>query len=177
MQNLKVIFFLGVFLCSLHGRADWRAIVERAGFFGKYSLGVSYEWRPEHAVDFSAGVYQIEAQDYYQANFVYRYSRWNVPFYGHNWRPLQFGAFAVYALDRDRYFLQSPGKYPYGDYYDETALRYGAEFSSTLTFFPSRLAVALRVRIFDNGLIAIYNNSERDIQYYVSSGLSLQYLF
>lgn len=177
VQNVKIVLFSLILFLSARAHADWRAVFERAGFFGKYSLGASYEWQPEHAVDLSLGVYQIEGQDYYQTNLVYRYSRWNVPFFGHMWRPLQFGAFFVYSLDRDRYFLDSPSKYPYKGYYDETALRWGAEFSSTLTFYPSRFAVAMRLRIFDNGLIAIYNNSQRDIQYYVSSGISLQYLF
>lgn len=83
----------------------------------------------------------------------------------------------MYAMNDKKYFLRSPGKYPYPEYYDETALRYGLEFGTTLTFMPSRLAIGYRVRIFDNGVIAAFNKNNRDLQYYISSGLSLQYLF
>lgn len=152
-------------------------MIERAGFMGFLAAGVSYEWTPEHATDVSLGGYDIGNDTYYQTNIGYRYSRWVTPLKGNEWRPLQFGGFAVYALNTDRFFIRSPDKYPSKGYYDETALRYGAEFGSTLTFFPSRLAIGYRVRIFDNGLIAMFNNSNRDIQYYISSGFTLQYLF
>ncbi len=156
---------------------DWRLLTTRAGFFGQYSLGLSYEWTPQHALDCTLGTYQIELENYYQSNVAYRYSRWQIPFYGHDWRPIQFGAFLVYAMNQDKYFLKSPEKYPYPEYYDETALRYGLEFSSTITFKPSRVGFGYHFRIFDNGVIASFNSSARNLQYYSSSGLSLQYLF
>ncbi|WII73240.1 hypothetical protein QJS83_05080 [Bdellovibrio sp. 22V] len=178
MRNYKIAFVFFSFLWSLSAHAgDWRAIVERAGFMGTLAAGASYEWRPEHATDLSIGGYPIDDETFYQANFVYRYSRWNSPV-GHDmWRPLQFGFFMVYALNSDKYFLESPDKYPYPDYYDFTALRYGAEFGTTYTFMRSRIGLAYRIRIFDNGVIAIFNNTNRDLQYYISSGFSLQYLF
>lgn len=157
--------------------AEWRAIIERAGFLGFVAAGASYEWSPEHAVDLSLGAYPIGDDTFYQTNFVYRYSRWNSPVQDDVWRPLQFGFFMVYSLDSERYFIDSPDKYPYPKYYDFTALRYGLEFGTTYTFKPSRIGIAYRIRIFDNGVIAIFNNSRRDLQYYVSSGFSLQYLF
>ncbi|MFS4458025.1 hypothetical protein [Bdellovibrio sp. HCB2-146] len=177
MQNFKNLSLIFILLFSMQARADWRALFERGGFLGKYSLGFSYEWLPEHAVNYLLGVYNIGDENYYQSNFIYRYSRWNVNFYGNDWRPLQFGFFTVVSMDNERYFFRSPGKYPYPKYYDETAFRYGAEFSSTLTFHPSRVAIGYHLRVFDNGLIAAFNNSNRDLQYYISSGLSLQYLF
>lgn len=156
--------------------AEWRALAERAGFFGKYSLGVSYEWNNTQATDLLIGTYEVADKNYYQANFAYRYSRWEVPFYGHSWRPVQLGGFIVASLDNGRFFVTSPSKYPYPEYYDETAVRWGAELGSTFTF-KSRFAIGYRLRIFDNGLIALYNNTNRDLQYYISSGLSLQYAF
>ncbi len=175
MSYIKIILFL-LFSATASSQAEWRALAERAGFFGKYSLGASYEWNQTQAVDLLIGTYEVADASYYQANFAYRYSRWEVPFYEHNWRPIQFGGFIVTSLDNGRFFITSPSKYPYPEYYDETALRWGAELGSTFTF-KNRFAIGYCLRIFDNGLIAIYNNSNRDLQYYISSGLSLQYAF
>lgn len=177
MRKLKiVILFLSV-LFGTSAQAEVRLLFQRSGFVGKYSIGVSYEFTPQHAVDYLLGVYQIDNEDFYQSNFIYRYSRWNVPFYGSTWRPIQFGFFMVYAMNQDKYFLNSPSKYPYPGYYDETALRYGAEFSSTFTYWPTGIAIGYHIRVFDNGLIAAFNNSNRDLQYYMSSGVSFQYVF
>lgn len=179
MQNSKIALTIFLILfAALPSRAgDWRLMATRAGFYGQYSLGFSYEWAAHHAVDCSIGTYQIDLENYYQSNLGYRYSRWQIPFYGNDWRPLQFGAFLVYAMNQDKYFLRSPGKYPYPEYYDETALRYGLEFSSTITFKPSRIGLGYHFRIFDNGVIASFNNSARNLQYYSSSGISVQDLF
>jgi hypothetical protein len=168
---------LVAFSASSASAENWRILLERAGFMGTAAIGGSYEWRPEHAVDLSLGGYKIDNEFFYQMNMSYRYSRWNTGVRGNIWRPLQFGVFTVYALNTDRYFLSSPDKYPSKGYYDETALRYGAEFGSTMTFMPSHFAIGYRLRIFDNGLIAMLNNTNRDIQYYISSGITLQYLF
>jgi hypothetical protein len=177
LRKLKIVALLFSVFLSVSAQAEVRILFEKSGFIGKYALGASYEFSPEHAVDYLIGVYQIESEDFYQSNLIYRYSRWNVPFYGNTWRPIQFGLFMVYAMNQDKYFMRSPGKYPYPGYYDETALRYGAEFSSTFTMWPSGFAVGYHVRIFDNGIIAAFNNSNRELQYYISSGLSLQYVF
>ncbi|UYL10462.1 hypothetical protein B9G69_007700 [Bdellovibrio sp. SKB1291214] len=163
---------------SANALADnWRLTLERAGFMGTMALGGSYEWLPEHAVNFSVGGYHIDKEIFYQSNLSYRYSRWNTGVRGNLWRPLQFGVFASYALNQDRFFLKSPDKYPSPGYYDETALRYGLELASTMTFMPSHFAIGYHLRIFDTGIIAMFNNDNKDIQYYISSGISLQYLF
>ena len=178
MSHFKIaLFILTISLSAVAQAAEWRGIVQRAGFMGRFALGASYEWQPEHAVDFSVGLYQISNNNYYQANFSYRYSRWNIPFFGHQWRPIQMGAFTVISLDNDRYFYKSPSKYPESNYYDSTIIRYGAEFGSTFTFMPIGIGLGYHIRIFDTGLIAAFNNSNRDLQYYISSGISLQYLF
>ena len=93
------------------------------------------------------------------------------------WRPLQFGFFTVRSWDGRNYFLTSPEKYPYEQYYDETALRYGAEFGSTFTFTDYHIGISYSLRILDSGFIALYNNKSRDLRYYISSGLSFQYVF
>lgn len=177
MPKLKIVILLFLFFLSVNAQAEVRLMFQRSGFVGKYALGASYEFNPKHAVDYLLGVYQIEDEDFYQSNLMYRYSRWNVPFYSNSWRPIQFGFFMVYAMNQDKYFLKSPGKYPYPKYYDETALRYGAEFSSTFTMWPSGIAIGYHLRVFDNGIIAAFNNRNRDLQYYTSSGISLQYVF
>jgi hypothetical protein len=177
LQNLKIIFLFLALLSSGPARAEWRAMVERAGFLGKVAAGTSYEFNPEHAVDYLLGMYEIGNDHYYQSNLMYRYSHWNVPVRKDVWRPLQLGAFVVYAMNNDRYFMDSPDVYPESNYYDGTAIRYGTEFSSTYTWYPSRIGLGYHIRIFDNGIIAIFNNSNRDLQYYISSGFSLQYVF
>ncbi|WP_413559293.1 hypothetical protein [Bdellovibrio sp. HCB209] len=178
MQSFYQALILAILLLANTAHAgEVRALIERAGFMGTVAAGGSYEWTPEHALDLSLGAFPIDSETFYQANFVYRYSRWNSPVKGDMWRPLQFGFFGVYALNNKRYFLKSPDKYPYPGYYDETSFRYGAEFGTTYTFMPSRIAIGYRLRIFDNGLIATFNNTNRDIQYYISSGFTVQYLF
>ena len=178
MQNLKTVSigFIILFACNVQA-ADWRAMLGRSGFLGQVSAGVSYEWTPEHATDFLLGSYTMGGDRHVQSNLMYRYTRWHVPVKQDVWRPIQFGAFVVYANNNDKYFLKSPDVYPESNYYDGTAIRYGAEFSSTYTWYPLRLGLGYHLRIFDNGLIAIFNNSNRDLQYYVSSGFSLQYVF
>ncbi|WP_255490133.1 hypothetical protein [Bdellovibrio sp. KM01] len=178
MQPFAKALVLFSFLWNTSAQAsDWRVILERAGFMGTLAAGASYEWLPEHAIDVTLGGYLIEQEIFYQTNIAYRYSRWNSPTNGNIWRPLQFGIFAVYALNSDRYFMRSPDKYPSKGYYDETAFRYGLEFGTTYTFLPSGFGIGYRIRIFDNGLTAMFNNSNRDVQYYISSGVTLQYLF
>lgn len=165
-------------LSSVQVRAgDWRAVVSRAGFLGVVAAGASYEVNPYHAVDFLLGSYSMGGDRHLQSNFLYRYSRWQVPVGADVWRPVQFGAFIVYANNNDKFFLKSPEVYPERNYYDGTAIRYGAEVTSTYTWYPLRFGLAYHLRIFDNGLIAIFNNSNRDLQYYISSGFSLQYVF
>lgn len=175
-------FYQTLILClclatSTANAGEVRAILERAGFMGTVAAGGSYEWTEQHASDLSLGTFLIGSEQFYQANIGYRYSRWNSPMKGDMWRPLQFGFFGVYALNNKRFFLKSPDKYPYPGYYDETAFRYGLEFGTTYTFMPSRIAIGYRLRIFDNGIIATFNNNNRDIQYYISSGFTVQYLF
>lgn len=153
-------------------------MAERAGFYGSIAFGGSYEFNDRHAVDFSIGEYLNDQHRYHQSNLSYRYSRWQMDFDQNKiWRPLQIGVFTVRSWDGRNYFLTSPGKYPYEQYYDETALRYGVEFGSTFTFTDYNFGISYRLRILDSGLIALYNNRNRDLQYYISSGLSFQYVF
>lgn len=165
-------------LFSLNSFAgQWRAVLSRAGFLGVAALGVSYEITPDHAVDFLLGSYTMGGDRHLQSNFMYRYSHWHVAIGEDEWRPVQFGAFLVHASNNDKFFMKSPDIYPESNYYDATAIRYGAEVGSTYTWYPLRLGLSYHLRIFDNGLIAIFNNSNRDLQYYISSGVSLQYVF
>lgn len=152
-------------------------LVERAGFFGRWGLGGIYEFNKHHAVELSLGSYTVEHRAHYQTNFSYRYSNWEVAVTEHIWRPLQVGLFGLYSLDNDRYFLESPKKYPSPGYYDGTAMRWGIDFATTFVWVQSSLGFAYHLRILDSGVVAIYNNKNRDLQYYISSGFSLRYLF
>jgi hypothetical protein len=160
---------------AAHGGA--RAVLEKAGFMGALALGAGYDWSPDHATDFSLGGYRISDNTYYQANFSYRYSPWQIPYLINTWQPLHVGFFMVYALNGNRYFLSSPEKYPTPGYYDQTALRYGLELGSTYIFTSKNFSVGYRLRVFDTGLIAAYNNTDSGLTYSVSSGLALHYFF
>jgi hypothetical protein len=158
--------------------AQWSLSVEHAGFFGTYALGGVYEFNDRHATELSLGVYRNEGKpQQYQSNLAYRHSLWRVPWEEKMWVPLQLGAFTIYSLDGDHFFLKSPSKYPSAGYYDQTALRWGFEFGTSLIFPKNRFSISYHFRILDNGFVAVYNNFRRDLQYYVSSGINFQYRF
>lgn len=126
----------------------------------------------------SLGAYTDDGElQRYQSNLAYRNSLWQVPLEEKTWVPLQLGVFTIYSLDGSHFFLQSPSKYPSAGYYDQTAFRWGIEFGTSLIFRENRYAVSYHFRILDNGFVAVYNNFRRDLQYYVSSGINLQYRF
>jgi hypothetical protein len=158
--------------------AQWSLSLEHAGFFGKYALGGIYEFNASHAAELSLGFFTADGGGWnYQSNLAYRNSLWRVPWKEKIWVPLQVGVFTIYSLDGRRFFLQSPSKYPDAAYYDQTALRWGLEFGTSLIFRENRYALSYHFRILDNGFVAIYNNFRRDLQYYVSSGINFQYQF
>lgn len=157
--------------------SPYRLFISRSGFMGKGALGLSYEFTPQHAADLSVGIYDIHKVNYYQLNLAYRYAHWTLNYKEHQWRPLQVGLFGVHSLDYDRFFYNSPERYPTKDYYEQTRFRYGFEVGSHFTFLCSKLAIGYHMRIFDTGVIAVVNNENRDLQYYISSGLSLYYIF
>lgn len=164
-------------LLSFSVQAKWVANFERAGFLGSYALGVGYETESRHAFEGSIGTYSNDGKNQYQTNLLYRYSGWEITGNNKTWRPLQVGVFTIRSWDRENYFTKSPDQYPYEGYYDFTAFRAGLEVSNTLIFNQSRIAISYRFRILDNGIVAVYNNSHKDLQYYISSGLALSYLF
>lgn len=149
---------------------------EQAGFLGTYAVGGGYLFKDRHAIEFLVGVYPESGESHYQGNLIYRYTRWSVPLKTISWRPLQIGAFIIRSWDQDKYFLRSPSQYPENGYYQPTVLRFGLEFGTTVNF-SSHLGFSYRFRILDNGIVALYNNSNKDLQYYTSSGLALQYFF
>lgn len=158
-------------------RADWLLTVNRMGFFGAWGAGAIYEWSERHAGEVSLGGYWNGGTEYIQSNLAYRYTRWRIEDSGRAWNPLELGIFAIRSWDQKSYFLQSPEKYPYENYYDQTRLRFGVEFGSVAAFKEWHLEVAYHVRVLDNGLVATYNNSRKDLQYYVSSGVAIRYRF
>lgn len=171
-----LILFLILAFSNSRAHAEWHLIFERAGFMGSYSLGVSYEWE-KHAADLSIGAYSNEGVKYYQSNIAYRYSHWEVPWENRIWIPVQIGVFTVRSLDRKNYFVKSPSEYPSDGYYDATAFRWGFLYGTAIEFPESHFSVAYYIKVLDNGLIALYNNSRMDLQYYISSGIGIHYIF
>lgn len=165
------------FLCAPALAGNWLVSIERAGFFGQYSLGVGYEWSPHHEVDLSYGFYSNGSRSGRQLNTVYRFSPWTIERVTHVWVPVHLGLFLMFSLEQDRFFFSSPSKYPYKDYYEQNALRGGVEFGTAFRLRSPALTIAYHMRFLDNGMVAIYNNSRKDLQYYLSSGIALQYRF
>lgn len=157
--------------------ATFLATFDYSGFFGLYALGLIYRINESNEAEVSVGMYRIDHKHYRQTNFSYRYSHWLVSFHEYEWRPLQVGFFGIFAGDGGKYFSESPSKYPSPGYYDQTSTRLGFEAGSTFTFTPNKLEIAYRIRVLDTGLLAVYNNAHRDLQYYMSTGLSLHYIF
>ncbi len=149
---------------------------EYAGFLGTYSLGGGYSFNEKHSLEFLIGTYN-NGRAHYQSNLLYRYSRWSVPFKNRTWIPLQIGVFILQSWDHKNYFNKSPEPYPEENYYESTLIRSGLELGSTILVPEYNLGISYRYRMLDNGLVAIYNNTNRDLQYYTSSGLGLQYYF
>lgn len=145
---------------------------------GTYALGGGYTFEnPKHAVEFLIGVYDGGEEEYFQTNILYRYSRWEIDRVDRKWYPLQMGVFTVRTWDQDNYFLKSPSQYPADNYYESTAFRWGFELGATVLFIPSQISLSYRLRVIDNGIVALYNNGNKDLQYFTSSGLALQYHF
>ena len=146
------------------------------GFFGKFSLGAAYRFNEYNDVETTLGFYTVDKRYYHQLNLAYRHSPWQITWDDQKWNPVLIGIFGVVSLDNEDFFMSSPSKYP-GGYYDQTAYRYGFEFGSKYGFSGHHIELSYYLRILDSGLVALYNNAHRDLQYYMSSGLSLFYLF
>ena len=157
--------------------SDWSAEVGYSGFWGTVSAGPIYRVDEKQSLGLSLGSYRNGPDVFAQINFVYRYAHWKFERGSLLWRPLHIGPFLSLTTDQKRFFLMSPEKYPEDGYYEQTALRGGAEIGTTVLFCKARLAFALYFRLLDNGMVAIYNNRTRDLQYFSSSGLGLQYHF
>lgn len=177
-QKLNFLFFF--FLLSI-SRADndssWQISVNRMGFFGSYGVGGIYEYKKTHSLELAWGSYLVKKTQYSQINLAYRYAHWQHKFDHGLWMPFQVGLFAVYSLDGQHYFTKSPDKYPYNNYYDQTAIRCGVELGSQMDIWELPISLAYHIRVLDAGLVAIYNNANKDLQYHISSGVSLRYLF
>lgn len=154
----------------------WLVTFDRAGFFGKYALGAIYQFNTRHEVELSLGISMTGDVYFGQANTAYRFSPWLYQFSTSSWKVFQIGAFAVYSMNSD-YFISSPSSYPTPGYYDPTSLRLGGEFGTTYAFEKSGVELAYRLRILDLGVVALYNNAHRDLQYYISSGFEVHYRF
>lgn len=173
-QKLIVMITL---LFSWTSSADWLGTVSTAGFFGKYSLGIAYQ-NEHHEGEFSLGSYSNAGRTELQSNLAYRYSPWIEPVLTDKiWRPIRVGVFGLFSWDEKTYFTNSPSYYPTPGYYDQTALRLGLEVGTSMTLPSRNLSVAYFIRVLDSGMIAFYNNTRKDLQYYISSSLSLRYHF
>lgn len=157
--------------------SEWAGKVERAGFFGATSIGGGYEWYKRHAAELSVGSYGNDGIIYYQVNIAYRYTPWRILWKDKSWRPIQAEIFGMHSLDQKNYFSKSPKKYPTERYYEQTALRWGVGTGTAFGFLNETLILGYSVRLTDAGLVALYNNTQRDLQYTSSSGLRLEYRF
>lgn len=174
-QKLVLAFFcFSCYLC----RADWQATVNGSGFFGNVSAGAIYGWSRSNSFEMSVGHFSIQEMQFVQSNFAYRKSHWSIRKNQMIWNPLGFGVFAINAWNGSRYFPQSPTKYPYANYYDQNAIRWGIELGTVLGIPSQHLSYAYHIRVLDVGVIAATNNHfDLDPVYYIASGLSVRYDF
>lgn len=170
------MILLSLLLAADPARGAVLATLSRAGFFGEYSAGAVFAFREFHEAEISAGAYSSGEGREMQLNAAYRYVPWTVQGVHLRWQPVFLGGFVVSTVGGGRFFFNSPSKYPYKNYYDETAVRWGFETGSSW-MWPSGWGVAYRLRISDAGLIALYNNRNKDLEFSMSSGLSLLYSF
>lgn len=178
MQSLKIVIVSAfIILSSASSHAQWGAITQYAGFLGKYAVGPTYDFNDRHMASYLLGGYQIDKNYYYQSSLLYRYSRWTEALGDYNWRPLQIGLFMTYAMNNTRFFTRSPSIYPAKNYYEQTKLRYGVEVGTDIAFKKYPLNIGIYMRWLDVGLVALFNNQQRDQQFYFSSAVSLQYKF
>lgn len=177
MGNVKELIFVFFLAYTSWAKADWQFTFNRMGFLGEFGVGMIYDWENPHSMEVSIGSYKTKYQNEWQTNIAYRYSKWHIDRGEKVWTPIQFGFFTVRSLDSEEYFIRGPDQYPESNYYDQTALRWGIEFGSALKFKSSGISIAYYFRILDTGIIALYNNGRKDLQYYASSGLSARYHF
>lgn len=173
---LMLIFFGS---CGL-GRAGHVEVVgQTAGFLGEQAYGLGYEFNSRHYAEVTVGKYSVEGEDNHQLNIGYTYSWWHVPWLHGISKIFCPGLYALTALGRDEYFLASPDKYPYPEYYDQTAVRFGLTlaFSHLFLWENGGLELVYQVMMLDHGLIAKYNNPNEGLEDFISSGVMLRMQF
>jgi hypothetical protein len=172
-------FFLNLLLVfgAAQARAgDWSAVAGTAGFQGMVSLGAAYNTSERHQWQLMMGEYSIGQGHGMQMNLAYFYSPFKIQRSNLAWFPLSPGLLALYALDQDDYFTESPGDYPTPNYYEQTGLRLGVAMGSTIALNDT-LHFTYELVFLDMGILAVWNNRLKDASYFWSSGLKIRYLF
>jgi hypothetical protein len=177
MGYVQKLTFVTILFFSSGTLAIWQVAVNHAGFFGIWSLGAIYKWPDRFSLEFGLGRYQIDGRNFWQSNIAYRYAIWKFNYEQIVWTPLQPGLFLVASLDREKYFVESSPRYPYPNYYDQTAVRGGLELGTKLAWKNSPTTLVVYLRMIDGAILALYNTSKNEFQYYLASGVSLQYDF
>jgi hypothetical protein len=175
MAFIKIIF--SILLISDAAFGDWGLVLQKGSYLGNTALGGIYTWKEKHSVEISIGNYMAADSENYQINLGYRWSPWQVPVSTWRWAPAQLGIFLMGTLNNREYFTESPDIYPSDDYYDQTAVRGAFQISSGFYFRKEKAAFIYHFSILENGLIAIYNNDWRNLNYFWASGFSLQIYF
>jgi hypothetical protein len=169
---------MGQSILSGEKTQTWWLDLDHAGYFGKYVIGILFQYSDQQEATLSMGTSFTAGTPYGQINAAYRFTPWLYPtLETHLWKPIQLGVFGIFSLNDGNYFWNSPDKYPSPGYYDNTRVRSGGEVGTCYRFETTGIEVAYRLRLIDLGTSAVYNNAHRDLQYYVSSGLEFHYHF
>ncbi|MGE4130394.1 MAG: hypothetical protein AB7F86_02085 [Bdellovibrionales bacterium] len=91
--------------------------------------------------------------------------------------PIRIGILSLYAADRDNFFVSDQAKYPAPNYYEQTGLRLGLHAGLEMATFEDRLRVIYELVFLDSGVVASMNNSVREANYYLGSGMKVKFYF
>lgn len=177
LQTLNLILFALLTVFSTAANADWGLGVATGGFQGRTSTAVIWDWKRTHTIEFGVGEYSLDEKRKTQFNLSYRYTPFEVQWRQFTWAPTSIGLILIYANDEKRYFTQGPSKYPDEDYYDETGIRPGLEWSTQVTTLDGQIRLLYKIVLMDTGVVALINNDSKYAEYFYSSGLALQYFF
>ncbi|MGE0526845.1 MAG: hypothetical protein AB7P49_07270 [Bdellovibrionales bacterium] len=157
--------------------AEWGVGLGTGGFQGEKAVAVVKDWSRRHAIEFGIGEFPLAGEQEYQLNLGYRFTPWQVRYYDVAWSPLGVGVVALYALDQDEYFVESPDKYPSPDYYEQTGLRLGVEVSTQMMAWADRVRLLYKVVLLDTGITSYINNDGKYAENFYSSGLFIEFFF
>jgi hypothetical protein len=159
---------------------DMDVVLQTQGFLGERALGLGYEFNSRHRIEATVGTYHVDSDEYRQLNIGYTYSPFQLDWNCGKTKIFSPGIYALFTRGHDLYFVHSPDRYPYKDYYDPNGVRLGITlaFSHVFQWASQAVEIVYQIMALDQGVIADYNNPEEDeLDDFMSSGLMVRVRF